>query len=272
MRHIILHHHIFKNAGSTLDSALATQFGVGFASLENGGDPVPDSMVIDFLDAHPHIKAVSSHHIHGESLNPVLRNHGYRIFDLALVRRPMDRLLSVYKYIRRTPSALALWNQAMELDVRGFVQLLVDQHPYEIDNPQVNVIANHGFYGRPVSQEDLDTAWDRYKNYSLCAPVERYDEAMVTVEYFNSPVYLPHGLDLSYRRLNTSQPLAGEANLESLLGSALYQWLTRVLVHDERLWQRADAELDRRIALVPDFAKRLCAFQERCQRLQALAA
>ena len=272
MRHIILHHHIFKNAGSTLDFTLARQFGTTFGYLENGGEPVHESMLVDFLDANPHIGVVSSHHLYGESFDPVLRNHGYRVFDMALVRRPMQRLLSVYKYLRRTPSTLPLWRQASELEIRDFLHLLIESNPHEIDNPQVNIFANRGFYARPVGEPDLAAAWERYRRYSLCGPVERFDEAMVTVEYFNSPIYLPQGLDLSYQRINVSEALLGENDLDGLLGEDLHASLKKYQEWDERLWALANAELDRRIQLVPNFTTRLANFRMRCQERARAAA
>jgi hypothetical protein len=269
MRHVILHHHIFKNAGSTLDSALAAQFYPDFANLENDGKPVPEGMLIDFLDANPKVKAVSSHHIYGETFDPVLHHHGYRCFNLAMVRRPLDRLVSVYKYIRRTPSNIALWHEAKQLDIRSFVRLLIDKHPHEIDNPQVNTLANRGFYGRPVGEADLQRAWDLYQGYSLCAPVERFDEAMVAFEYFNSPIYFPNGLNMAYKKHNVSDGMPGEQNLREFLGPDNHDWLVELQKFDARLWQLTNDELSRRVALVPDFQERLAEFKVRCDSLQA---
>jgi hypothetical protein len=268
MRHIILHHHIVKNAGSTLDYALAAQFGVGFANLEIDGNPIHENLLVDFLDRNAQLQAVSSHNFNGASFSRALRTRSYRFFDLALVRRPLERLLSLYKFLRRSPSLDLSW-AAAELDIPSFVRLLIERHPHQIDNPQVNMLANEGFYGHAVAEFDLHKAWDRYRTFSLCAPVERYDEAMVVLEFFNSPVYLPRGLDMAYIRQNVSEVLAGEQNLRKTLGEGNYDWLAGVQVFDQRLWNLADAELNRRVALVPDFAQRLADFKERCRSLRA---
>jgi len=55
MRHIILHHHIFKNAGMTLDFSLKRQFGDAFANIHDATSDgmVDETMLFDYLDRHP---------------------------------------------------------------------------------------------------------------------------------------------------------------------------------------------------------------------------
>ena len=72
MPHVIFHHHIFKNAGSTLDYSLARQFPGLFMHLEDGGNPIAPEFLIKFLDANPHAKAISSHNFGGQSFEPYL--------------------------------------------------------------------------------------------------------------------------------------------------------------------------------------------------------
>jgi hypothetical protein len=267
LRHIILHHHIFKNAGTTLDFSLAAQFGTAFMHLENAGNPVDEIMLAAFLDRYPDISAISSHQLSDTSFEPVLRARGYRAFNLAMIRRPLPRLLSVYKFLKRHKSSDALGSLASRLELQPFIQTLIDNYPHFIDNAQVNILANYGFYRCAVSDNDLQKAWARYRLFSLCAPVERYDEAMVVLEYFNSPVYAPQGLNLAYIRQNTSEPLASEGELNEMIDAQSYNWLERLNRFDERLWRFANIELDRRISLIPNFSHRLAAFQDRCGQL-----
>jgi hypothetical protein len=148
------------------------------------------------------------------------------------------------------------------------MEQLIQRYPHMIDNPQVNVFANCGFYQRPTNDEDLRIACARFGSFALCAPVERYDEAMVTLEYFNAPIYAPEGLDFSYIPKNTSTPLKGAHDPRNLLGPALFDWITAMSERDEQLWQFANRELDRRIRAVPNCAERLVAFRQRCRKLK----
>jgi hypothetical protein len=267
MRHIILHHHIFKNAGSTLDFSLMSQFGTGFAHFEDGGNPIHGTMLAEFLDGHPDLKAVSSHNFASQSFDLILSSRGYRAFNLAMVRCPLRRLISMYLYFRRSEPTNILARIAADMDLRPFARELIERHPYMIDSPQVNIIANDGFYGRAVSDDDLEKACARYATFSLCAPVERYDEAMIVLEYFNSAVYLPAGLDMAYLRQNVSGPFKGGEPLAEVIGKDNYDAIVALSDRDSRLWRFAGAELDRRIAIVPDFADRLVKFRMRCALL-----
>ena len=121
-------------------------------------------------------------------------------------------------FSRRSESADPLANLAKSLGPQQFARRVIDRHPHFSASAQVNIFANNGFYGRPVSDEDLRRACARFGSFSLCAPVERYDEAMVALEYFNSPVFAPAGLDLAYVRQNVGGTLEGEDDLRELFG------------------------------------------------------
>ena len=267
MQHLILHHHIFKNAGSTLDYSLSAQFGPLFMHFEDEGNPIHEIKLIEFLDRHPRLRAISSHNFHGAAFEPALRAQGYRAFNMAMVRRPFNRLLSMYKFFRRISLSSDLVRLAVQSDFASFVGQLIRQFPHMIDNPQVNTLGNYGFYERPVGNDELKRAWARYKRFSLCAPVERYDEAMIVLEYFNSPVYAPDGLNMAYVRQNVSEHHPGEDDMLNMIGREAHSWLTRLHRFDEHLWILANAELNRRISLVPEFNRRLADFRDRCLHL-----
>ena len=102
MRFVLLHYHIFKNAGSTIEDILDHSFGDRFATLETPveGGIVSNSDLIAFLDAHPHVCAFSSHQIR----YPMPLAPGYLFFDICFLRDPLDRLRSFYDYFRQNPT------------------------------------------------------------------------------------------------------------------------------------------------------------------------
>jgi len=270
MPHVILHHHIFKNAGSTLDYSLAKQFPGKLMHLEDDGNPIVPEILIKFLDANPRVKVISSHNFGGQSFEPYLWSRSIWASHYAMVRRPLDRLVSIYKFFRREPCH-DLGRLAGELDLQRFLWSLIERYPHMVDNTQVTTLANDNYYGHCIGDDDLQRAWARYRAFALCAPMERYDEAMVTLEYNNAPNF-DEGLDLAYVPQNVSDPIPGEDKLRRLIGSELHDWLVRFSELDERLWQFASDELDRRITMVPQFAKRLADFRERCAKLQRSSA
>lgn len=101
MRDIVIHHHIFKNAGSSVDYSLRNSFHKTWYMLE-GEFPwssLPNSAVTAFLDAHPDCVAISSHQariIRDE------RSGKYRFFPIIFIRHPIDRVGSCYAYERAT--------------------------------------------------------------------------------------------------------------------------------------------------------------------------
>lgn len=102
IRSIILHRHIFKNAGSSLDGALESFFGDGFAEFHNSNNDngrVFPHELFEFLDQHKNIVAISSHHFHGINYRLFLDSKlqaKYRFFEFVILRHPISRLISIY--------------------------------------------------------------------------------------------------------------------------------------------------------------------------------
>src|SRR5262249_7746941 len=147
------HYHIFKNGGSTIEYALRRTFGKRFARLH--GPDVNSTLngqdVARFLLAHPEISAISSHHL--KYPKPVMP--GVIVFDLCVLRDPLSRLLSMYKYLQRADSVDDVGTKAKEMDLRSFFTFMLDEQPHLLNDVQVNFLANAGAYTRPPNSGDL---------------------------------------------------------------------------------------------------------------------
>ena len=102
MRFVVVHYHIFKNAGTSVERILEREFPGAFARLHG---PTADSTLDAedlgiFLQENPTIQAVTSHHLRYPA--PSIRNAV--IFDCCFLRHPLDRLDSLYSYYRKTDS------------------------------------------------------------------------------------------------------------------------------------------------------------------------
>jgi hypothetical protein len=128
MRRIILHHHIFKNAGSTLDFALKKHLGERFSSLDadNEHGRISKTTLIRFLDNDPNLVAVSSHHFHCRDYQAFAFEMGYGLFNFALIRKPIARLISIYKFYRNKPSTDRLASAAKTLELSDFLSLVIE--------------------------------------------------------------------------------------------------------------------------------------------------
>jgi hypothetical protein len=99
MRYIIIHDHIFKNGGSTVESILEREFCDGFAGLHApDADPtLAHSDLAEFVRCHDGITAVSRPPY---SLSET-RSRLHCVFRLRLLRHPLARLHSYYAYLNR---------------------------------------------------------------------------------------------------------------------------------------------------------------------------
>jgi len=261
-RWVILHHHIFKNAGSTVDFALKRAFNGRFATIHG---PTPDSVlrhsdVLRFLCAHPDVAAVSSHHL----TYPKPSQPGWVFFDLCFFRDPLLRLWSMYRYLRRAESAGELGDLAKSMAPGAFFELLIEERPHLVNDVQVNILANGGAYTRPPSPADLDAAVATLGQISILGVVELFDQSLVAAEYFLQPAFAR--LQFHYVRQNASP--AARSGLREEIGEGLYGHLRDMNRLDYRLLDLARQEVLRRYALVPQREERLAEFHSRCEALR----
>ena len=274
MRFVLLHHHIFKNAGSSVDAALARHFGQGFSEFhpaphENGR--VPPALLFEYLDINDHIHALSSHHFFGRDfereLDP-LRKEKYYFFDCIILRHPISRLVSMYVYyigIPRTDNPIS--DAAHNLSFPDFLKLIMWRHPNFAVNPQVTMFGcDH--YAAPPSNKNFHRALGRLEKVAILGTVEEYTKTMVVAEYFLQPVF--SGLQIHSSRQNVSkhEALPGYDGslkfIENMVGEQLFSQFCNMNALDILLLKAVTDELDRRASYVPDFDIRYENFLERC--------
>ena len=102
MRNVILHYHLFKNAGTSLDESFKANFRPGewlteeFPSEVQQNQKQLKSWIQESVDA----KCFSSH----TAMLPPPKVDGVNIFPVIFVRHPIDRVASVYSFERRQGS------------------------------------------------------------------------------------------------------------------------------------------------------------------------
>src|SRR5258708_954427 len=160
MRFVILHYHIFKNAGSTIENILDEYFGERFCRVDTADHDAcfSNGALLSHLHDYPHLSAVSSHQIR----YPVPTAPGFLFFDLCFLRDPLDRIGSTYYYLREKPSeADPLSEIANRYELGDFVMRAVERMPHSVSDAQVDLLANGGSrHGNP-SRKDLDRALHR---------------------------------------------------------------------------------------------------------------
>jgi hypothetical protein len=268
MRFVILHYHLFKNAGSTIENLLDRNFGERLCRLDTADRDgrLSNDVLLSYLKDNPHIEAVSSHHLR----HPIPAAPGFLFFDLCFLRDPLDRIRSIYDYLREKPSAGdPLSDLAGTWSLAEFVPRVIEAMPHHVNDVQVNLLANAGDYDHPPGKADLDRATKRMLETSWLGVVDRFNESIVGGQNLLDPVF--PGLLCAVPPVNASGGLDDAlqlrlSKLEKACGPGVYSDLARLNTLDCELLRKARAEVTRRFNLVPNRDTRLRSLEQRLHR------
>jgi len=270
-RPVILHDHLFKNAGSTIDWALRRCFGSEFVEQR---DPRArgSEFVMATLRGNPAVSAISTHLFRPPL--PVIANK--RVFTLMMFRDPLERAFSIYHFNRRRRDRDdRCATAARSMSLREYI--VWSMQP-EISSTLCNfhVIKCHEeAFNDPVAvgDEQLETAKRYIASVPLVGLVDRFDDSMVLFEHVLRDAF--PSIDLSYVKRNEGPRLIGRnrdktAILRGAVGAALFNELRQRNAYDVETVGFARETFQRRIAEVPNVEHARREFQSRCRRRQSL--
>lgn len=252
MRLVILHYHIFKNAGSTIEDILDHSFGERFAKLET---PAHEGLIsnpdqVRLFDARPGLRAFSSHQIR----HPLPEARGYLFFDICFLRDPIDRIRSIYTYFRQKPDpADPMSDLANRTALGEFIAGMIQDFPLFVKNVQVNLLACGGDSDEPEPR-DLDLAIQRMLATSFLGVVDCFDQSVAAGAHALRCAF-PE-LDCARPAVNVSDGLEGTVasrteKLRQACSPQVYEELLRLNALDRQLVDRARAEVLRRFRQIP---------------------
>lgn len=252
MRFVILHYHILKNAGTTIEELLYSNFREKFARFdtEDRDYAISNAELLKFLKANPEIQAVSSHQLY----DPVPLVRGYIFFDLCFLRDPLERIRSTYDFFRGKPApGDPISDLANRLTLGEFVAELIENYPWMVNDVQTNQLANGLINDQPKGVDDLDRATRRMLNTSLLGVVDRFEESLAAMQDSMRMIF-PH-FNRSHEPENVSRGMSGtlesrRAQFREECGEKIFCELVRLNQLDEELLRRARAEVDRRYQTV----------------------
>ena len=269
-RNIIVHVHIFKNAGSSFDGALLTNFNGDFV------DHREDHLVRNnknflkkYLKENDKVKAFSSHSIYhkAEDFDDV------KLHFIYFLRHPIERMKSVYSFEKKQPAEDSSGAEmAKKLDFKEYVAWRMnDDVPATIRNLQTIFLASDGPHHRYIEKK-FALALENLNSSPLIGVVDRYDESMVVFEEYLKQ-FFPK-IDLSYIRRNVTDNDV-TSSLEDKVKAILQQLdePLRELVRqknefDLELYDEANILLNEKIVEIDNFDKKLKNFNERCKAKQ----
>lgn len=276
-RFVVVHYHIFKNGGSTIDSILEREFPGAFATLHGAeaSAALDQEHLESLLRRHPGVAAVSSHHLRYPK--PAIRD--VIIFDCCFLRHPLERLDSLYRYLRNIATVDPLCHRARRMNARDFFRDMVSESPHLVSDVQVTQLALSGAFTRPAHSGDLERAAAIFCDAAIPGLVEMFDESLVAAEYFLRPAfpcvtweYVPQNVSRASEMASLLRAENSQDRLARLWGGDVYEDLLRLNRLDLELFERAQGEIRRRIALVPGTARRMAEFRTRCAELREAPA
>jgi hypothetical protein len=264
MRFVILHYHILKNAGSTIEEILYWNFRERFRRFdtEDRDQVITNAEVLALLNANPEVEAVSSHQMY----DPVPCVPGFIFFDLCFLRDPLDRIRSVYDYFREKPAEGDPMSElANQVTLGAFAARLIEDFPWTINDVQVNLLANGLINDQPKGLEDLERASRRMLSTAFLGVVDRFNESLIAGQ---------HALRTFFRFHRAHEPVNVSRGLEGTLAVRIEKFreacdppvfaeLQRLNQMDYELLRRARVEVERRFNLVEDGITRLRALEGR---------
>jgi hypothetical protein len=235
-RPVVVHYHLFKNAGSSIDSALKDNFGATWAERESNHRMRPAELA-SFLIDNPWICAFSSH----TATLPVPPIEGIEILPIVMLRHPVDRIRSVYEFERKQKVDGIGPNTAKGMTMDAFVAWRLERFSEMRDRSFVNFQVERMALGSSEGTE-LERAMGTVAGLPFVGVVEAYEQSLERLEDHIQTLF-PKVRLKAYRR-NTSAPAKDtlEDRLRTFreqLGGDLYEKLMHANADDMVLWESA---------------------------------
>lgn len=236
-RNIIIHYHLFKNAGTSLDHSLKANFKGNWRNQEGKASGWLSADVANYLVEHTDIVVLSSH----KALLPVPVIQGANIYPIIFVRHPIDRVRSIYEFERQQTLVTEGSRMAKVTDLSGFVAWRLQRK----GDRSIRNFQAHRFAGAiPASKVDSRLSEDERALLAIdvlpfVGIVEQYAHSLARLQEWLSPVF--EGIELQPTKANVTQrgdQSLGErlAAMRAELGVSLYEELTEANQADMNLY------------------------------------
>ena len=216
MRTAIFHYHLFKNAGTSFDRILKTNFPDTWVTAEfetASGNNTP--AVEDWIRASPTARAYSSH----TAVGPLPQVADVTLVPVLFLRDPVERIASAYRFERKQQADTWGAELAKQHDLEGYVRArLARVNDRQCRNFQTARLASLV----PGSAPELERARQALvllQTAGMVGRVEAFDHAMARM----AERLKGHGIDFRWTPTRANVSDAGEpmpAALAALLEAA----------------------------------------------------
>jgi hypothetical protein len=246
-RPVLIHYHIFKNAGTSIDDSLQRSFGDRWTAFEgtHATDVIDAARLSTFLSETPHLVAVSSH-----LARPPLPWSTCR--PIVFVRHPIDRARSVFDFIHADATQPGS-ELARTLGFAGYIRWVLDggRGGIVIRDYQTVHLSEASFRDGSVldarpTERDLAQALELLEGWGVAGVVDRYDASVAVFQALYGPDFPDLMLDTVWlnRTQQSTRTLAERiADARSELGDELFDRLENANRLDLRLYHSSVARL-----------------------------
>jgi hypothetical protein len=232
MRKVLVHYHLFKNAGTTIDGILERNFhGDALGHIEG---PYPWSTVspkevLDYALSNPSLQAISSH----QARLPLPQHPSITFLPILFLRHPIDRFASVYEFERRQPEDSMSPSVAIARNggLAAFANWVVSRDATAVcRNFHVAHLASaqDDMRAARVTHSDYLRALSNLKSLPFFGLVESFDKSLQHLQSVLRPHVGELNLDFTIENFNPQRKPTLDARLayvESELGPSLYREL-----------------------------------------------
>jgi hypothetical protein len=247
---LLIHYHIYKNAGSSVEKNLLDSFGEKWVLYDGSPDAfrLSSDDIAAFAAANPAVCAISSH-----------KARPFRVpmtfFPILFLRHPIDRARSAYYFAKRDPAQLD-HPLARDTSFQGYVNWWLDRPNSAIRNYQVIHLSQASLRVTDISEaaaqvEDLREVCTLLSSLRFFGLVRRFHESSRGFEVCYRRVFPELKMNWVRENRSTEEGLSEADALQAArdeLGEAAYARLVEANRLDLALYETAIGLFDRNLA------------------------
>lgn len=214
-RTIILHYHLFKNAGTSVDAILKRNFGDRWVTREFPSDNENNTELVgEWIRETPEAVAYSSHTMMGS----IPQVEGVRIISFMLLRDPIERIKSAYRFERKQEADTWETRLAKKTSLEGYVRgRLAQPGDRQCRNFQTHRLASLV----PGDAPERESAIRALNRLSVIGLVEAFDAAIAALAEAIRPAYPDFTWNSVHANRSVPRPTSNnDQNVEKLLAQS----------------------------------------------------
>lgn len=245
-RTVIVHYHIFKNAGSTIDHMLENNFKDAWVTFdgEQAHTRIQPQEMENFIRNHPDVIAVSSHN----AVLPVPEMPDITIAPIFFLRHPLDRVRSIYDFERHQGLTSGPVSRGAEhaarLNFDDYIQWRFDftKNGVTHNHHTAWLLHNPRFNRFEIQQKDYEQALNMLASLPFFGLVEEFDDSLKLLAAYMSKLGIKAAMEYEIKNSSkhVTKPLEERlASLRNLIGEATWAMIESRNQWDMKLYEAA---------------------------------